>query len=814
VDSLLRDIRFGLRALLKDRSFSIVSIFTLALGIGAATAIVSVVQSVLLHALPFADSDSLVFLLETVGTGVGSVSYPNYLDWRDQNHVFSELAAYSSSDLSLTATGAAERIYGEVVTDSYFPLLRINPILGRNFSAEENQNPGASPVVIISHGLWKREFGQAAEVLGRTLKVNEATFTIVGVAPETFSGVTGRADVWVPLSMRDLLWPQSAQFHFNSQRDIHWHRVVGRLKPGITLNQARDEMRAIGSRLAEGYPQANKERGVQVTPASEAYLGRVRSPLLLLLGAAGCIFLISCFNVGNLFLIRAASRENEIAVMSALGAGWRRVAQQWIVEGVIVALAGGVAGFALARWSIGAIVSVLPVRLPTFSTVQMNPSVFALTCIASIFTGALLGLVAALRVSNRDIVSSLKDSARSSTGFLGLRTSAFLVTAEIAVAVVVTIGAGLLVRSFQQLRHADPGFAADHLFTARFDVPVKKYTDEERLRVGPQILDRIASLPQVRSAALTILDPFVWGGINRGITVEHHSPLSAAEQDEIYVQEISPKYFETMKIPMHGGRDFTARDDSSAPHVVIVSHAFAQRYWPGQEVVGKKLKYGPANSKYGWMEIVGEVGDVRFASLRADPNSSMVIYAPLSQSEVIINMSILVRTRTEPASVANLLRQEIQRFDSEIPVYSMATMEERMEGEAEATRSFAVLLATFAFLGIGLAAVGVYAAMAARVSGRTREIGIRIALGAQPMAVLRMVLSQGAQIGVFGVGVGLAIGLWASRLLVAQLYGVGSTDLLTFSVAATLLCAVVVAACCIPARRAMRIDPISALRQE
>jgi len=814
MDSIWRDLRLGLRTLLKDRSFSVVTILTLALGIGATTAIVSVVQSVLFRALPFSNSGSLVFLSETVGSGAGSVSYPNYLDWRNQNHVFSELAAYSSSDLNLMSTGPAERIYSEVVTDSYFPLLQVTPVLGRNFSFEENRNPGAPPVAIISHGLWKREFAKSATILGQTIKVNEAAFTVIGIAPETFNGVTGRADVWIPLNMRDLLFPEGAPFHFNAQRDIHWHRVVGRLRPGVTLGQARTEMNAVGARLSHEYPQANRERGVQVTSASETYVGRLRSPLFLLLGAAGCIFLISVFNVANLFLIRAMSRQNEMAVRSALGAARCRLAQQWIVEGTIIAVAGGTLGFLLAAWSIGSIVSVLPVRLPAFSTVQIDRGVLAFTSIISVLTGALLGLLVTLRASRRDFVSSLKEGMKSSQGRLRVQAGSFLVIGEIAVAVVVTIGAGLLLRSFQQLRHADPGFKADHLLMTRFDVPATKYKDEARLRLGPAIAERIASLPQVRSAALTTLDPFVRSGINRSITVEGHTPLSASEQDDIYVQEIGPQYFETMKIPVRAGRDFTVRDNSAAPHVIIVSHAFAQRYWPGQKAVGKRLKYGPLSSGYNWMEVVGEVGDVRFTSLRADPNSSFVIYAPIMQSEVITNISILVRTRTEPESVAASLRQEIQRFDAEIPVYSIATMDARIEGETEATRSFAVLLAIFACLGGGLAAIGAYAAMAARVSRRTREIGIRMALGADPRAVVRMILAQGARLALFGVTVGIAGGLWVTRFLVAQLYGVPRTDLLTFVAAAILLCAVALAACLIPARRAMRVDPISALRQE
>jgi predicted permease len=484
-----------------------------------------------------------------------------------------------------------------------------------------------------------------------------------------------------------------------------------------------------------------------------------------------------------------------------------------MVEGVLIALAGGVLGFTTAFWSIGWIVKLLPVRLPVFSVVQVDSRVFAFTTSVSVLAGALLGLAAAVRGSRDGFDASFKSSMRSSHGRLAVRTGGLLVMGEIAVAIIVTVGAGLLLRSFQELRHVDPGFEPDHLLTVRFDLP-KRYAGDARLRVVPEIAERVASLAQIQTAAVTIMDPFVWAGINRGITVDGHTPLSAMEQDEIYVQEVSPRYFEAMKIGIRAGRDFTLRDNADASHVVIVSHAFSRRYWPGQEAVGKRLKYGPANSKYEWMEVVGEVDDVRFTSLRADPNASSIIYAPLMQSEVIVNASVVARTKTDPASVISTVREAIQKFDPEIPVYSMATMASRIEGETETTRSFGVLLATFAFMGVGLAAVGTYAAMAARVSGRTREIGIRMALGADPKAIVRMILSQGALLAVAGVLIGVGVALWASRLLATQLYGVRPTDPLTFMAAAALLSMIAAAACWIPARRAMRVEPIIALKAE
>jgi predicted permease len=448
-------------------------------------------------------------------------------------------------------------------------------------------------------------------------------------------------------------------------------------------------------------------------------------------------------------------------------------------------------------------VRILPVRLPAFSFVRIDPSVFALTGCLSIITGILLGVAAARRASQRDFLESIKAS----------RGSALLTTAQLAVAVVVTIGAGLLLRSLQQLQRTDPGFEADNLVMARFEVP-SRYAGDARFRVAPQIADRLRALPEVQTAALTILDPFVYGGISRGITLEGHTPLSAAEQDEIYVQEISPDYFSTMKIPLRSGRDFTSQDNNSALRVVIVSHAMAERYWPGQNVVGKKIRFGAVNSNYEWMQVVGEAADVRVASLRADPNSNMVLYAPLAQSEVITNMSAVVRTKTEPAAFAGTLRAEIQRFDPEMPVYSVATMDERIEGETEATRSFALLLVMCALLGGGLAAVGAYAAMAARVSSRVREIGIRMAVGADPVSVLGMVMGQGVRLATAGIVVGLAAGLGAGHLLTSELYGVAANDVSTFVLTAGLVFSVAMVACWIPARRAMRVDPVAVLRNK
>jgi putative ABC transport system permease protein len=791
---------------------------TLALGIGANTAIFSVVNAVLLRPLPYPHPEHLVTVWESVGpNGTNPVAYPNYVDWRAQNQVFEDLAAYSRDDFNLAGDGKAERVVGEVVTDSYFPVLGVKALRGRTFLPEENQTPMAHPVALIGYGLWRRRYGGDLAAIGRTLSINEARYTIVGVMPPSFRGLRGLSEVWIPMMMRDAAWPQTAQFDFLHNRDIHWHLVVGRLRQGITLERARADMAAIGVRLETAYPKENRDRGIGLAPVQAHLVRDLRSPLYVLLGAVGFVLLISCANVANLLLVRAAGREREISVRVALGAGRGRLLRLLLTEGVMLALLGGSLGIGLSVAAVQVLTALFGSQLPDFAPIRVDGSVLAFTFVISVVTGALLALLPALRATRVNLNESLKEGAKDTGGVRGQRISGALVISEMALALVLMTGAGLLLRSFESLLRVNPGFRADHLLTMRFDIPNAKYAGDARQNLGLRLLDRVTRLPGVESAALTYTDPYVWDGINRGYSVEGHARITNEESDEVYCHEVSPNYFRTMGIPLLAGRDFSTQDGRQAPRVVIVNEAFARRYWPAESAVGKRIKYGPleqSDPKYGWMPLVGVVANTKFSSLQQDQNSSPVIYGPLTQSEVIINLSLLVRTKGDPLGMAETLRRSIQDFDSDMPVYSVASLEDRIAGQAGGTRSYAVLLGLFAGLALALSGVGIYGVMAYGVARRAHELGIRMALGAQRRDVLRLVARRGLALTLAGTGIGLAAAFALTRLMASILFGVTPTDGVTFAAVAVLLWAVALLACYIPARRATRVNPLVALRYE
>jgi putative ABC transport system permease protein len=814
VEALWQDVRFGLRMLMKNHGFSVVAILTLALGIGANTAIFSVVNAVLLRGLPYPEPQRLAVVQETViGSGPEPVAYPNYLEMREQNHVFSDLAAYAGTDFTVSGDEKTDRIAGELTSDNYFPLLGVTPVMGRSFLPEENKVPGTHAVAMIGFGLWQRRFGQDSAILGRQLKINGVEYNIVGVLPRGFHGLTGDAEVWIPIAVHDAAWPESAKFGFLTGRDIHWHRVIGRLKPGVSVASANAEVEALAARMEREYPKENKGRGARVLAASEYYVGRVRPALLALLGAVGFVLLIACSNVANLLLVRAAAREREFAIRIALGAGRGRLLTQLLVECLLIALTGGILGLALAFWGVQALPVLLPLSLPSFARVGVDSQVFLFTAVISIFTGMLLGVLPAMHAFRQNIGESLKEGAKSSEGNRARRIGALIVVSEIALAIVPMIGAGLMLRSLDHLLHSDLGFRPDHLLTMRIDVP-HNYTGDSRVLLSQRIAERLRNVPGVESVSASFIDPFIWGGMNRGFTLEGHAPITGVDVDAVACQEADPDYFRTMGIPLREGREFAASDLPDAAHVLMVNEAFARRFWPGEEVLGKRIKYGPADSTRAWMPIVGVVGNSKFESLRQDAGASPVIYGPLEQSEMIADLNLMIRTKVEPSSLAPALRAEIAQMDSNIPVFHVATLEERIKGSSSNTRSLAMLLALFAVLALVLSSIGIYSVISYGVARRTNEIGVRIALGAQQHDVLKLILGQGLRLAILGVGIGTAGSLALTRLLSSLLFGISATDPITFGGVALLLAIVALLACYLPARRAMRVDPMVALRYE
>ncbi|HSB12530.1 MAG TPA: ABC transporter permease [Blastocatellia bacterium] len=814
LDSLLQDVRYGLRLLARKPGFAAIAVLTLALGIGANTAIFSVVNAVLLRSLPFPEPDRLVFAAEFLGGRPMPVSYPNFLDWRSQQRALEKLAAYSADDFNLSGLDRADRVTGELVSDDYFDLLGVTAIRGRAFLPEEATKPGSAPVAVIGHAFWKTRFGGDDHVVGRTVKFNEADFTIVGVAPEGFRGFSGIAEVWMPITMRDALYPATARFTFLKARDIHWHRVLGRLKPGVTLAAAQAEMDAIGARIAHDFPQANEGRGVTLIAARERVVGKLRTPLFILLAAVVFVLLIACANVANLFLSRAAARSREIAIRLALGASRWRIVRQLLTESLIVAAIGGVAGLLLSLWGVELLISILPISLPSFATVAVDPRVLVFTSLVSIITGVMMGVVPALQASRTVLNETLKESGRSTTGRRGNRVRGALVATEIALALMLMIGAGLMLRSFARMLATDPGFDPDHLVTLRFDIPNRKYQGEQRTTLAQRLVERIGAVPGVASVGATMLDPFVWDGINLAYTIEGKPAIPPAERDTVYYHNISPNYFRTMAIPLKSGRDFGLNDDLRSPPVMIVSSSFARRYWPGEDALGKRVKFGPEDSTAPWMTVVGVASDMKFRTLRQDENAEPIIYTPLLQNQVVVSISLIARTSVDPSHMLGTLREAVQAFDADIPVYSVATLEDRLRDQTAETRSYALLLSLFAILAMLLAAIGIYGVMSYSVTQRTHEIGVRVALGAQPRDVRRLVVREGLLIAVMGLAAGFIGALMLTRLMTTLLFNVSPTDPVTFAAIGSALLAVALAACFVPARRATRVDPMVALRCE
>ena len=814
-ESLMQDVRYGARTLIKSPGFTIVAMLTLALGIGANTAIFSLVRGVLLRGLPFRDATRILQIQETTGGGGRNpVSYPNYLDWKAQSHSFEEMAAYSNAEFIVDGSDKAERIYGEEITETYFPLLGVQAALGRTFLPEENQTPMARAVAMISYGLWQRVYSSDPHVIGKRIRLNNFAYTIVGVAPRGFSGFSDSAEAWIPFMMRDAAWPEVAKFDFLHSRDVHFVKVLGRLHPGASIPSTTTEMASIAANLQRAFPIENKERGISVWPAAEGLIGTFRTPLLVLLAAVGLVLLIACANVINLLLARSVARNRELAVRLSLGATRARLLRQLVTESVLLSLFGAGAGIVLASWGTGALLRIMPVELPSFVSVRVDREVLLFGCGLALFTGLLLGLIPALGATRIAPAESLKEGAKGSGGIRSRRTGGVLVAVEVAVCLVLLIGAGLLLQSLRRMLTADPGFKPDHLVTLRFYVPARNFERDGKNRFGPRLAEAIATVPGVQSAAVSFIDPFVWSGFSRGFTLEGHSPLSAAEIDEVYYQEIGPNFFHTMGIPLKAGRDFTTHDDLQAPGRVAVNEAFARRYWPQESALGKRLKYGPADSHYAWMEVVGVVGDSKFESLRQNADDSPVLYGALLQSEVIMNMSLVARTQSDPAAMIGTLREAIQRFDPEIPVYNVATIGDRMRGSVSEARSYATLLALFAGLALALAVVGIYGVISYWVTQRTHEMGIRMALGARSEDVLRLVIWEGISLMLAGVAAGALCALVVTRAMRSMLFEVSAADPWTYIALTALLLLVGAFAAYVPARRATRVDPMVALRYE
>jgi putative ABC transport system permease protein len=794
--------------LIKHPGFSAVAIIALALGIGANTAIFSVVNAVLLRPLPYPESDRLMVIYESRldrGGSRSSASYPNFSDWRDQNTVFEGMSTYRTTDFVLTGDGEPARLSAGVVNADLFSLLRAAPIAGRLFRPEEDKPGESGRVILLTQRLWQQRFNSNPDIIGRSLILNAKNYTVVGVMPQSFHFPVDAepVDMWTTVAV------DSGMFQ---QRGAHYMHVIARLKPGVAVAQARAEMDGIAGNLERQYPDENSHRGVTIVPALESLVGDIRPALMILLGAVGCVLLIACANVANLLLARATTRHKEMAIRSALGASRGRVVRQLLTESILLSLAGGVIGLLVALWGTKALVDLGGEDVPRAAQVGIDPQVLAFTLLISLVTGILFGLVPAVHSSKTDLAESLKEGGRGSgDGSRGNWLRGVLVIAEVAVAVVLLVGAGLLIQSLRRLQQVNPGFASHNVLTFSIGLPEVKYKPEQQVEFYRQLKARIEALPGVRSASG--VTPLPLGGDRMRVTFETEGrPIAKGELPATEIRTIGLDYFKTMGIPLIKGRGFTERDTKKAPPVIIVNEAFANQFFPGEEILGKHINPGISadDDEPGMREIVGVVGNVKHMKLSAEADPEA--YEPHAQ--LTMDMTMLVKTETDPNPLINAIQNEIRSMDKDLPAYGIKTLDDYLWASVARPRFITLLLATFAGLALILTAVGLYGVMSYSVTQRTHEIGIRMALGASQNNVLGMVVRRGMGLTAVGVGAGLLSAFLLTKLLETLLFGVSATDPLTFVAISVILVGVALGACLVPARRATKVDPMIALRYE
>jgi putative ABC transport system permease protein len=806
MDAFLNDIRYAIRNLLKRPAFTIIATVTLALGIGANSAIFSAVYSLLLKPLPFPEIDRVITIWDkepTRGYTHNEVAMANYLDWRAQNHSFDQLALYRWWSVNLTGIDTPERIQGFQVTANFIDVTGIKPILGRAFTEEEDQ-PGKGAVAIIANSLWQRRFGGDPNIIGKTITVNRLPLTIVGVMPNTLSyPVPG--EIYAPLTITPAL---------ASNRQSHDSYVIGRLKPGVSVQSAQADIDNITARLEQQYPETNTKLGATVFPIVADTVRKYDTGVWVAMGAVAFVLLIACANVANLMLARASGRQREIALRAALGASRWRIVRQLLTESVIVALLGGLLGILVAVWGLDALRAANPgdaARFaPGWSQLGINVPVLAFTIGLSVLSGLVFGLAPALQVSKPNLNESLKEGSRQSSGRShGLRSS--LVVFEIALSLVLLVCAGLFFRSFLTLFKTDPGFDPDHVLTMNLILPRAKYKDEpQSAAFYKELVQRVKATPGVESAAAVNFLPLGGSNASEDYLVEGEPQPGPGHENEGRYRVCTADYFSTMRIPIVKGRAFTEQDKAGVTPVVIVNETLARKHWPGQDPIGKRIRFDYPIDKAPWLEIVGVSKDVRHElTLEVTPE----LYLPHAQDSWN-SMVLVARTTVDPASLAGAIRQSVWAIDKDQPVFDVRTMDE--------VRSISIGLQTFSSLMIGifagiallLASIGIYGVMAFVVTQRTQEIGIRMALGARGVDVLRLVLANGMKLAVIGLLIGLATAWGVTRFFAKLLVGVKPTDLLTFSAVSACLLAVAFLACYLPARRATKVDPLEALRYE
>ena len=810
MEALLSDVRYGFRLLLKRPAFTGVAVIALALGIGANTAIFSVVNAVLLRTLPYTDPDRLVMVWEANprGNQRNVVSPANFLDWRDQNTVFEQMAMFVDTRFNLNGTDEPEELPTQIADVNLFTVLGATPLMGRTF-IQQDSVAGTDNVTILSRGLWQRRFAGDPEIIGKTIALNGENFTIVGVMPAGFqmfvkqgSQIGKPVDLWLP-------WTYNPQARIRRGRS--W-MTVARLKPGVSLEQAQSEMSSIAARFEQQYPEFNKGWGVNVVSLRDQFVGDIKPALLVLLAAVGFVLLIACANVANLLLARAATRQKEIAIRIALGAGRWRVIRQLLTESVLLSIVGGAAGLLLALWGTELLLALGPRDLLGIDSVGIDRRVLLFTAAVSMITGLVFGVVPAVSASRTNLNETLKEGGRDrSGGGRSRRLRSAFVVVEVALALVLLIGSGLMIRSLWRLQAVDPGFNSSNLLTARLLLPGSRYgQDSQRTAFFKQLVERLQALPGVRTATAIDAMPLGGPGSATGFTISGKPKPAAGEVPVCDVRVIEPNYFEAIGVPLLMGRTFSEREATEVSRVVIINKALSDRYFPGEEALGKKIAISMSENPVP-SEIVGIVADAKYAGL--DRETRPMAYWPhpeLARS----SMTLIVRAESDPLALSSALRREVQAMDKDQPIADVRTMEQMVNDSIARTRFSAFLLAVFAGVAMALAAVGIYGVMAYSVEQRTHEIGIRMALGADRGDVVAMVVRQGMTLAAVGVAIGLVSAFALTRFLSTLLYQVSVTDAGSFASVSIALAAVALVASLIPAYRATKVDPMIALRYE
>jgi len=798
MDSVFKDIRYAIRSLLARPAFAAVAIITLGLGVGANTAIFSVINAVLLRPLKYEQPERLV-------TFRSNQSAPDLADIIASSHTFAKIGGEVLAPLAYTAGAEPVQIQVGQVSGGYFETLGVNPARGRYITADDDRNGGPF-VVVLSHALWQRQFGGDDKILGKTIPLSGNSYSVIGVMPPGFKSPRENSEAWTPVHISN---PVAANF-----RGVHFLRTYGRLAPGVTLSQASAEMHLIDEQLSQQYPADNKNRTTVVIGLQQRIVGDSRTALLVLFAAVSLVLLIACANFANLLLARGAERGREIVIRTALGARRWRVVRQLLTESVLIAMLGGVLGVVFAWWGTNLLVMLKPQNLPRLDEIGVDLRVFGFTLAVSLLTGLIFGLVPAWSASRAGVTSGLKDGGRGSSSSRSqqMLRSAFVV-AELAVALVLLVGAGLLVKTFWKLRNVDPGFSPDHLVTMRVELPETRYQEvEPQTRFRTQALANLNSLPGVQSAMVSEL-PLSGDSLNHDFLIEGRLPIAAGDEPSLETRSIMGDYFHVMHIPLKSGRDFQPRDyDQNAPLVGVVNEEMVRQYFPNENPLGKRVRWA-RNPEVQWIEIVGVAGNVKHFGL--DLAELPALYSPYTQ----INswkrwMSFAVRTQAEPAAMTQSLKEQIWKVDSQLPITKVQTMDDVAAASFDARRFNMLLLTLFAGLALLLAAVGVYGVMSYAVTQRTHEIGIRMALGAQVGNVMRLVMKSGLVIATVGIVIGLGGAFGLTRLMNSLLFGVEPTDKFTFAAVALSLLLIALAACYLPARRATKVDPLKALRYE